>query len=100
MQPQGGGSSTPRKPPGLPGVARSAAGCVTISRSPLATCPRLVDPAGIEVLADLVLVAWKNAMARLAERRRSVLGELSGILGGLAGQAGPNRDAGCPPVTK
>lgn len=64
--------------------------------------PRLLDPAETELLEDLVLAALRDAVARLAERRRTALGAaMCGILSGLvAGDDGTRHDVDQPPTTK
>ncbi len=62
--------------------------------------PRVVDPAETELLEDLILAALRDAVARLADRRRAALGAaLGGILGGILGGAeAPRPDPGPPAV--
>jgi DNA-binding YbaB/EbfC family protein len=58
--------------------------------------PRVVDPAETELLEDLLLAALRDAVTRLAERRRTALG---GILAALLGdENGPEPPAGPPPA--
>jgi hypothetical protein len=62
--------------------------------------PRVVDPSETELLEDLILAALRDAVARLADRRRAALGAaLGGILGGILGGAeAPRPDPGPPAV--
>jgi DNA-binding YbaB/EbfC family protein len=60
--------------------------------------PRVVDPAETELLEDLLLAALRDAVTRLAERRRTALG---GILSSLLDdENGPEPPAGPPPAVE
>jgi nucleoid-associated protein EbfC len=48
--------------------------------------PAAVDPADVEMLEDLVLAAFHDAQAKVAEIRQAAIGEIGG-LGGLLGSS-------------
>jgi DNA-binding YbaB/EbfC family protein len=48
--------------------------------------PAAVDPTDVEMLEDLVLAAFHDAQAKVAEIRQAAIGEIGG-LGGLLGSS-------------
>jgi DNA-binding YbaB/EbfC family protein len=48
--------------------------------------PAAVDPTDVEMLEDLVLAAFHDAQAKVAEIRQTAIGEIGG-LGGLLGSS-------------
>jgi nucleoid-associated protein EbfC len=48
--------------------------------------PAAVDPADVEMLEDLVLAAFHDAQAKVAEIREAAIGDIGG-LGGLLGSS-------------
>jgi DNA-binding protein YbaB len=57
---------------------------------------RVVDPAETELLEDLLLAALRDAVTRLAERRRTALAGIFAAL--LDDEDGPEPPAGPPPA--
>lgn len=47
--------------------------------------PEVVDPADVEMLEDLVLAAFRDAVAQVQDAQQESLGGLGGGLGGLLG---------------
>ena len=44
--------------------------------------PKVVDPADVEMLEDLILAAIRDAVAQVSELNQEVMGDLGGLLGG------------------
>ena len=50
--------------------------------------PKVVDPADVAMLEDLVLAAVRDAVTRIEELKQEALGGLGGLAGGLGGLLG------------
>lgn len=50
--------------------------------------PEVVDPADVELLEDLVLAAFRDAMAKVQDVQSQAMGSIGGLGGGLGGLLG------------